>query len=82
MGLSRKGQIAPGFDADIVIFDPQRQKTLSPATLHERAGWTPYEGRVVMGWPRSVTLRGELIVLDEQYIGNADGRFVARSWAA
>jgi dihydropyrimidinase len=82
MGLSRKGQIAPSFDADIVIFDPQRQKTLSPATLHERAGWTPYEGLVVVGWPRSVILRGELIVLDEQYIGNADGRFVARSWAA
>jgi dihydropyrimidinase len=80
MGLQRKGQIAPGFDADIVIFDPQRLKTLSPATLHERAGWTPYDGHAVTGWPRTVFLRGEVIVLDEQYVGDSGGRFVARGW--
>lgn len=82
MGLARKGQLAPGFDADVVIFDPKRERTISPATLHEHAGWTPYEGHVVMGWPRSVLLRGETIVLDEQYIGEKNGRFVARGWVA
>ncbi|MCC6458545.1 MAG: dihydropyrimidinase [Caldilineaceae bacterium] len=82
MGLQRKGQIAPGFDADIVIFDPQRLKTLSPATLHEHAGWTPYDGHAVTGWPRTVLLRGEVIVLDEQYVGSSNGRFVARGWVA
>jgi dihydropyrimidinase len=78
MGLSRKGQLAPGFDADVVIFDPTREKTLSPASLHERAGWTPYEGHSVTGWPRTVLLRGETIVLDERYVGDKEGRFVAR----
>lgn len=82
MGLQRKGQLAPGFDADIVIFDPQRQKTLSSATLHERAGWTPYEGHAVIGWPRTVIARGEVIVLNEQFIGEMSGRFVARGWVA
>jgi dihydropyrimidinase len=82
MGLMRKGRIAPSYDADLVIFDPRRKKTLTPATLHECAGWTPYDGHVVMGWPRTVTLRGEVIVLDEQYVGKADGRFVARGWVA
>lgn len=82
MGLSRKGQIAPGFDADVVIFDPNREKTLTPAMLHERAGWTPYNGHRVVGWPRTVILRGEVIVLNEQYVGTRSGRFVARSWVA
>jgi dihydropyrimidinase len=82
MGLVGKGQIAPGFDADVVIFDPQRGKTISPAMLHERAGWTPYNGHQVLGWPRTVMLRGEIIVLDEQYVGGVKGRFVARGWVA
>lgn len=82
MGLARKGQIAPGYDADLVVFDPQREKTLTPATLHECAGWTPYDGHVVMGWPRTVTLRGEVVVLDEEYVGKANGRFVARGRVA
>jgi dihydropyrimidinase len=79
MGLERKGRLAPGCDADIVIFDPARVKYLAPDTLHESAGWTPYEGIEVAGWPRTVLLRGKVIVEDEQYIGAAsDGRFVER----
>jgi dihydropyrimidinase len=82
MGLWMKGEIAPGFDADVVIFDPKRHKTVSASTLHESAGWTPYEGHEVIGWPRTVTLRGEVVVLDENFVGNLNGRFVRRSWVA
>jgi dihydropyrimidinase len=79
MGLARKGRLAPGCDADIVIFDPGRVKRLAPDTLHEAAGWTPYDGMEVSGWPRTVLLRGKVIVEDEQYIGQpGDGHFVAR----
>ncbi len=83
MGLARKGALLPGFDADIVIFDPARSKTLSRrpgmATLHEAADWTPYEGMEITGWPRTVLLRGKVIVRDEEYVGSAaDGRFIAR----
>ena len=79
MGLTRKGRLSPGCDADIVIFDPERTKYIAPDTLHEAAGWTPYEGIEVSGWPRTVLLRGKVIVEDEQYIGApGDGKFVER----
>lgn len=79
MGLERKGRLAPGCDADVVIFDPERVKYIAPDTLHESAGWTPYEGMEVTGWPRTVLLRGKVIVEDEHYVGHpGDGRFVAR----
>jgi dihydropyrimidinase len=80
MGLRRKGEIAEGYEADIVIFDPQRVKTLTPETLHETAGWTPYDGMRVQGWPRTVLLRGKVIVQDEKYAGTPTGRYVARTW--
>lgn len=82
MGLKHKGLLAPGYDADIVIFDPLQKKTLSVATLHESAGWTPYEGRQVTGWPRTVLLRGEVIVENEQFIGKKIGRYVKQGWVA
>lgn len=80
MGLKGKGRLAPGCDADIVIFDPERVKYIAPDTLHEAAGWTPYEGMEVTGWPRTVLSRGAVIVEDENYIGQpGQGRFVERS---
>jgi dihydropyrimidinase len=82
MGLTQKGRLAPGFDADIVIFDPERQKTITPATLHETAGWTPYDGIMVQGWPRTVLLRGQVVVQDEAYTGLQTGCFQSRRFAA
>lgn len=79
MGLTRKGLIAPGYDADAVIFDPARAQTISVETLHEAADWTPYAGMSVVGWPRTVLLRGRVIVEEGEYVGEMDGRFVARS---
>jgi len=83
MGLTRKGRLAPGYDADVVIFDPARSKRITPATLHEAAGWTPYDGMEVYGWPRTVLLRGKVIVENEQYVGTpGDGCFVPRRASA
>ena len=80
LGLQSKGRLAPGYDADVVIFDPNREKMIAPATLHETAGWTPYEGLRVTGWPRTVLLRGRIVVEDEQFVGDMGvGRFVTRS---
>jgi len=79
MGLMHKGRLVPGYDADIVIFDPGRTRTITRDTLHETAGWTPYEGEKVTGWPRTVLLRGKIIVENEQFVGQpGDGRFVVR----
>jgi dihydropyrimidinase len=78
-GLERKGSIAVGYDADLVIFDPQRAVRLSTGTLHERVDWTPFDGIEVTGWPIVTISRGEVIVEDGEFRGAAGrGRFVPR----
>ncbi|MGI4792585.1 MAG: amidohydrolase family protein, partial [Janthinobacterium lividum] len=58
----RKGTIAIGSDADIAIWDPECKRTLRNADLHHNVDYTPYEGRVVTGWPETVLSRGEVII--------------------
>src|SRR5438067_1548811 len=58
----RKGTIAPGSDADLIIFDPERKLTISAANQHQRVDYTPYEGMQIQGIPDSVLLRGKVIV--------------------
>lgn len=75
----RKGTIAPGSDADLLIFDPERELTISAANQHQRVDYTPYEGVQVQGVPDTVLLRGRVIVQDGQYVGGAGGgQFLAR----
>jgi len=77
--FERKGRLLPGYDADVVVFDPRREQTISPATLHETAGWTPYDGLTVRGWPRITISRGEVLCADGEWRGQAGrGQFVAR----
>ncbi|MCB0045180.1 MAG: dihydropyrimidinase [Caldilineaceae bacterium] len=81
MGLSRKGRLAPGYDADVVIFDPTRRRTLSVNTLHELCDWTPYAGMTLTGWPRTVLQRGRLLVEEEEFVGApGDGTFIKRAF--
>jgi dihydropyrimidinase len=60
----KKGSIAIGADADIVLWDPKRQVTLADSMMHDGARYTPYAGRTVTGWPATVMRRGEVIVSD------------------
>ena len=60
----RKGSIAVGADADIGIWDPNREVTLTDAMMHDRTGYTPFAGRRVKGWPTTVIRRGEVVVSD------------------
>ena len=62
MGLSRKGRLEPGADADVVIFDPAAQRVISAETLHQKTDSTPFAGLNVTGWPRDVWLRGQRLV--------------------
>ncbi len=80
-GLTGKGDIQVGFDADLVIFDPERKLALSTETLHEKVDWTPYEGLTLRGWPAVTISRGEVIVENDTFHGQAGrGRFARRSF--
>jgi dihydropyrimidinase len=76
----RKGTIAVGSDADLVIFDPRAHRTISAATHHSAADYTIYEGMQVTGAPELVLRRGEVIVEGERLLAApGSGRFVARA---
>ncbi len=81
----RKGSIAPGADADLVLWDPTRKVTIEDGPRRDRAGYTPYAGRTVQGWPRRVLLRGRPVVREGELLGRpGEGRFLPRraGWAA
>jgi dihydropyrimidinase len=58
----KKGTIAVGSDADIAIWDPEREMTVTDGILHDNVGYTPYEGRRLRGWPVTVLSRGRIVV--------------------
>ncbi len=75
----RKGTIAAGSDADLVIFDPERSLTISASNQHQRVDYTPFEGISVQGVPETVLLRGRVIVRNGQYSGGrSGGQYLAR----
>ncbi len=75
----RKGTIAVGSDGDLVVWDPDKQVTISAATHHMRVDYNPYEGRVVTGAPAVVLSRGEVIVDHGEFKGRGGrGEFVKR----
>jgi len=75
----RKGTIAVGADADLAIWNPEREVTISTRMLHDNVGYTPYEGKTVRGWPEVVVSRGRVAVEDgELKVERGSGRFLQR----
>jgi dihydropyrimidinase len=75
----RKGSISIGADADLVIWDADREETIESAKLHDKVGYTPYEGRKVKGWPRVVLSRGRVVVEGKELRAQpGSGEFVPR----
>jgi len=75
----RKGTIAVGSDADIVIFDPNEEMTISAATHHMNVDYSAYEGMKVKGVTKTVLSRGRVVIEDGKYIGKpGDGQFLKR----
>jgi len=78
-GFPGKGRLAPGFDADIVLFDPAAERTLSAELLHSNIDHATYEGMRVRGWPVVTIARGEVVVADGGLRAEPGrGRFVRR----
>jgi dihydropyrimidinase len=79
VGLTKKGHIGVGYDADLLIFDTDKEKILSTKTLHEQVDWTPYEGLAIRGWPSVTMSRGRVLVENGEFVGEPGcGRFVYR----
>jgi dihydropyrimidinase len=81
MGLyPRKGAIAAGSDADVVIFDPTIRRKVRVEDLHE-ADYTPWEGHEITGWPETTILRGKVMVEKGEFMGNGQGQRLPRKIA-
>jgi dihydropyrimidinase len=76
----RKGTIAVGSDADLVVFDPNRKHVITAASQHSRSDYNLYEGTEVTGTPEVVLLRGNVLVENDELVASPGiGRFVARA---
>jgi dihydropyrimidinase len=82
-GMAGKGALAPGYDADILVWDPAAEHTISAQTHHMHTDYNCYEGMVVRGKPAQVFSRGRLLVADDAWVGGTGGgRYIARQAGA
>ncbi len=73
-GMSRKGRIAEGYDADLTIVDLGHKRTIENSWIASRCGWTPYAGRTVTGWPKGTFVRGRRVMWEDEILGEAAGQ--------
>jgi dihydroorotase len=80
-GMAGKGRIAAGYDADFTIVDMKRRETITNAQAGSKAGWTPYDGKQVTGWPVGTVIRGGRIMWEGEIVTPSQGRPVEFSEA-
>ena len=80
-GMARKGRIAAGYDADFTIVDMKRRETITNAQAGSKAGWTPYDGKQVTGWPVGAVIRGRRVMWEGEIVTPSQGRAVEFSEA-
>jgi dihydroorotase len=67
-GIAGKGRIAVGYDADFTVVDLKRRATITNAAVGSRAGWTPYDGVTVTGWPVGTVVRGQRVMWEGEVV--------------
>ncbi|BBD36995.1 dihydroorotase [Aminobacter sp. Y103A] len=80
-GMARKGRIAAGYDADFTVVDMKREVTITNAQAGSKAGWTPYDGKKVTGWPVGTIVRGIRVMWEAEIATPSQGRAVEFSEA-
>jgi dihydroorotase len=76
-GIAGKGRIAEGYDADFTIVDLKRRQTITNGWMESRAGWTPYDGVEVQGWPIGTIIRGRRVMWEAEILEGAQGQPIA-----
>ena len=74
----RKGSIAVGCDADIVIWNPDREFQVSPSLIHHRHKLTPYDGEILHGVVEKTFLRGQMVYDGAEFVSNPRGEIILR----
>ncbi|MCX2696055.1 MULTISPECIES: dihydroorotase [Ochrobactrum] len=72
-GMARKGRIAVGYDADLTIVDMKRRETITHEQAGSKAGWTPYHGKTVTGWPVGTFVRGIKVMWEAEVVNPNKG---------
>ena len=72
-GLTGKGRLAAGYDADLTIVDLARQETIRDGWIGSRSQWTPYDGKRVTGWPVGTIIRGRRVMWEGEIVGPSGG---------
>lgn len=80
-GMARKGRIAAGYDADFTVVDMKRRETILNEQAGSKAGWTPYHGRQVTGWPVGTIIRGKRVMWEAEIVEAGQGEPVLFSEA-
>ena len=75
-GIARKGRIAAGYDADLTVVDMKRRETITNRWIASRAGWTPYDGMTVIGWPGGTFVRGRKVMWLGELVTPSQGEAV------
>ncbi len=76
-GISRKGRIAEGYDADFTIVDLKKRRTITNEWIESKCGWTPYDGLTVTGWVQGTFVRGRKVMWNDEILGEAHGQPVS-----
>jgi len=75
-GIARKGRIAAGYDADLTVVDLKRREVITDGWIASRAGWTPYDGVSVTGWPVGTFVRGARVMWEGEVLAPSRGEAV------
>jgi len=75
-GIANKGRIAVGYDADLTVVDLKRRETITNDKVASKAGWTPYDGVSVTGWPVGTVIRGNRVMWEGELVTPASGKAI------
>ena len=76
-GALNKGRIVAGYDADFTLVDLKKQRRITNDWIVTPAGWTPFDGMDITGWPVGTIIRGQQVMRDDEVLGAPAGRLVA-----